>query len=627
MGSTRVVFTATLGELAEVPGTPFSYWTPKALRDLFQIHPPLDCDVAKQQDKLKIADTKVGLQNGDDLRFTRSWFEVPASEIASSREETATAKWVPLAKGGKPFYQDTDYVVNWAYNGREIREYRDPKGRRLSIPRNEAFYFRAALAWADVGGSQRLDLRHLPPGCIFAAESSHVAVPRVPEWTWALLALGSSNLSAVLFRSLDPLEHGRSVGTVAKLPVAPSVLPSNLLATLSHEAVDLLREWSTGDEAGTHAIKPWILQVWDKSQHSSCEETERPTTGHPLSHDFHWSNWESARAIRRLAPAGEHTILALAQTCVERERLLRQRIAQIKREIDDEVYRLYEISDEDRALIEIEIGKPPEAEAEGETEPAAEVELVPQGLMTAEEHIRRLIHYLAHLAIRADSDGILPLFDTYTADGRFDRGLAHRVREQLQGIFGEDTLPSAERDLQSALGKSLDDWLTIDFFDYHVGLHRLRPIVWQITSKNHGEPAFACFVYWHNLDGDTLRKVHEVYLRPVLEGAQREVERLLNDLTKLRAEQAPLRAVRDAERAYQSAEGRHRELQSLAERIQRLLQPQRLDVESRSAWVREKVNEIVARGYRPNRDYGVRVNIEPLKQARILPAAAERVKG
>jgi hypothetical protein len=43
--------------------------------------------------------------------------------------------------------------------------------------------------------------------------------------------------------------------------------------------------------------------------------------------------------------------------------------------------------------------------------------------------------------------------------------------------------------------------------------------------------------------------------------------------------------------------------------------------------VKEKVNEIVANGYNPNLDYGVRVNIEPLKQKGILPRGAERVRG
>jgi hypothetical protein len=71
MPNQRIVFTATLGELAEVPGTPFAYWAPKSLRDLFQKFPPLDRDVARQPDQPKIADVKQGLDTANDARFTR----------------------------------------------------------------------------------------------------------------------------------------------------------------------------------------------------------------------------------------------------------------------------------------------------------------------------------------------------------------------------------------------------------------------------------------------------------------------------------------------------------------------------------------------------------------------------
>jgi len=32
----RIVFTVRLGELAEVPGSPFAYWAPESLRGLFK---------------------------------------------------------------------------------------------------------------------------------------------------------------------------------------------------------------------------------------------------------------------------------------------------------------------------------------------------------------------------------------------------------------------------------------------------------------------------------------------------------------------------------------------------------------------------------------------------------------
>jgi len=91
--NTKHVYTVTLGELAEVPGSPYAYWASKSLRELFQKYPPLDRDVAGQKDKPKIADVKVGLTTGDDLRFTRYWWEVDLRSIAAGKGEVNQKKW------------------------------------------------------------------------------------------------------------------------------------------------------------------------------------------------------------------------------------------------------------------------------------------------------------------------------------------------------------------------------------------------------------------------------------------------------------------------------------------------------------------------------------------------------
>ncbi len=162
----------------------------------------------------------------------------------------------------------------------------------------------------------------------------------------------------------------------------------------------------------------------------------------------------------------------------------------------------------------------------------------------------------------------------------------------------------------------------------HVRLFRRRPVIWLITSNPRGgprrPPAFACFLAWERLDHDTLPKVWHVYLQPVLEGAQREVQQAEKRLATLRAQGGP--GLTQADQEYQQAAARQQELADLADRLKRLLQSHRLEVQSRSRWVVEKVNEIVAQGYRPCRDYGVRVNLEPLKQAGILPVEAAWVK-
>ena len=627
MANNRVVFTAKLGELAEIPGTPFAYWAPASLRELFQNYPPLDRDVAGMPDKPKIADVKVGLQTSDDLRFTRYWWEVPVEEIATSREETLRGKkWVPFAKGGRPFYHDIQLVVNWANDGEEI------KGFERAVVRNESFYFRPGLAWARMVTTSRMDFSMVPKGCIFShAGGGGQLFLSQSEALWSCCAVSNSALVFAAFKLMNPLAHGKETGVIARLFVSQDIFHNRMLLCLAHEAYDLLREWATGDETATVFIAPWVLQVWWRQRGRSDAEL-LPVTGHPLARDFAWSDWEGGRRVRQVLQEAcrEGVLGPLAAACTRWEETLRRRLEEIQRGIDEEVYRLYGIHEADRALIEAELGRPTEGDedenGDGE-EPGDEEGVAPEALLTPEEHIRRLVHYLAHEAVKEDPDGIVPLRDTYTAPGEFVRGLASRVREKLAELFGEAAMPTVEQELCEALDKALDEWLATDFFGYHTSLYRLRPIIWHITSRPRGIPAFGCFVYWHKLDADTLRKVREVYLRPVLEGTQREAERLAAQYAERRAAGAPARELREAERAWRQAEERAGELRDLSERIQRLLRRHGLSLTSRSAWVVEKVNEITAQGYRPNRDYGVRVNIEPLKQAGMLPADAARVRG
>ncbi len=644
MPHNRIVFTATLGELAEVPGSPFAYWAPRSLRELFRKYPPLDRDVAGMPEKEKIADVKQGLATADDLRFTCYWWEVPVEEIATSREETRQGKkWVPFAKGGRPFYHDIALVVNWGNDGEELR------GFSKAVIRNESFYFRPGLAWADIVSAPRLDMRVLPTGSIFAVGAHTLFVDDLFEYQWALVGWANSSAVWAIFHLMEPTAHHKHIGYVSKLPVSVRGLRSGPLSDLAREAHDLLREWTTGDEAGTGFVAPWIVQVV-RLQRAYLEAELRPITGHPLARDFSWSDWPSARAIREeLAKGSGHPVSLneLAAACVRWQEAVQARLAEIQRAIDDEVYRLYGISDEERALIEAELARREETEPEEEeseegaegSEAEAEEAGAPEGILPAEEHIRRLVHYLAHQAIREDPDGIVPLHDCYPIGAtEVERGLPYRVREKLKELFGSDALPQVEREIREALGRPLDEWLATEFFGYHVGLYRLRPVVWQVVppagpqrtrraSRQGGEVAFSVFVYWHRLDADTLRKIRFVYLQSALEAASREVQAAERRWAEAQATHAPGRTLEEAGRTMEAARARYEALRALADRLDGLLTPHTLEVQSRSDWVKEKVREIVREGYRPVRDYGVRVNIEPLKQAGILPRDAQRVRG
>ena len=624
------VFTVRLGELAEVPGSPYAYWAPKSLRELFQKYPPLDRDVAGQKDKPKIADVKQGLATADDLRFTRFWWEVDVDKIATSREETLTGKkWVPFARGSwlSKYFVDISMVVNWSNNGIEIKNYKSPNGKLLSRPQNEEYYFIEGLSWMTspqagtaIKKGMQLNVRYLPSGVIITSKVCGVFTRKID--LFGLLGLINSKAALLLMRFLG--EREVHVGLLAKLPIPFGDYGDSLIAILPKEAYCLLREWDTGNETSTQFILPWILQVW-----RGFDRNWKPVTGHPLARDFEWSEFESAKEIRGEGKkwSGEVSLIALANECVEREKKLRKRIEEIQKAIDEEVYRIYGISDEDRKLIEEELSGVgiEESKSDGDKSNSGEAEEEQLDIMPLEEHIKRLLSYLALEVMKEDADGIVPTSDMFI-EGRKELGLATRVIGKLKEEFGEGNLHRIEAEINQTLGMSIEEWFEKEFFNYHTTLYRLRPIIWQLSSEKfrqgRGNPAFTCFIYWRKLDEDTIPKVRQLYLKPVLNAVKAEVDQLSNEVQKVEG-----REKSKFEKRLDEAIKIYEELKLLDEALESLLKPHSLKVSSRSEWVKEKVNEIVSNGYKPNRDYGVRVNIEPLKQAKVVAKAAERVKG
>jgi hypothetical protein len=593
------VYTVKLGDLAEVPGSPYAYWAPKTLRELFQKYPPLDRDVAGQKDKPKIADVKQGLATGDDLRFTRFWWEVDTNIIATSRAETYHKKWVPYVKGGNPFYYDIQLVVNWLNNGEEIRNF------EKAVIRNGKFYFREGLAWALIAKSSesQFDMFLKPAGTIHDV-ASHSIFLDDSEKLFGLLGVFNSEILWRCFQLLDPTAHNRHIGYVSKLPIVNGVLNNQTLGVLATEAYTLLSEWDTGNEPSTQFIMPWLLQVWSGFSHDW-----KPVTNHPLAKDFQWADFKSAEEIRADENQWntEASIITLAEECVQRELKLRKRLDEIQNAIDDEVYRIYDISEEDRKLIEEELV------GEGSGEKTESEDVLP-----AEEHIKRLLSYFAHEVMKEDEDGIVPVSDMFLGTRR-EPGMATRAITKLRDEFGDDNLDRIETELTKVLKMSIEDWYAKEFFAYHATLYRLRPVIWQLSSEG---KAFSCFLYWHKLDADTIPKVRQLYLKPVFEAAKMEVETIKARLSKVEG-----REKRQVESEFESVLTKYEELKAFDAAFTNILKSHKLMVTSKSNWVMEKVAEITEQGYRPERDYGVRVNIEPLKQAGLMPKTADRVKG
>lgn len=198
---TALVYRLDPAELEELPGAPLAYWMPPQIRRLFHELPRLEANGAE---------VRQGLVTGDDFRFVRAFWEVSASAISRTREETFREKrWVPFAKGGEysPFYADMHLVVDWENDGERIRR----TGRKARV-QNTSYFFRPGLTWS-VRTTSGFGVRVLPRGCIF----SHMGNAAFPRGSARLLlACLTSRVVRVAMNFMVAAGEETTSGTAAK---------------------------------------------------------------------------------------------------------------------------------------------------------------------------------------------------------------------------------------------------------------------------------------------------------------------------------------------------------------------------------------------------------------------------
>ena len=111
------VFVSIQENFEKIPGKPVAYWASQSVIDAFANEKPLR----------EVASPKQGLATTDNNRFVRFWQEVAFNSIGFGYDSEGAAsskfKWFPLNKGGeyRKWYGNNDCVVNYQYDGKEIK--------------------------------------------------------------------------------------------------------------------------------------------------------------------------------------------------------------------------------------------------------------------------------------------------------------------------------------------------------------------------------------------------------------------------------------------------------------------------------------------------------------------------
>lgn len=281
------------------------------------------------------------------------------------------------------------------------------------------------------------------------------------------------------------------------------------------------------------------------------------------------------------------------------------RIRKLYAELNDEVYKLYDIPGHTRAIIEETLGdRPPEV-----LWPQMEGMNVEQKRM---EHVLRLLSYVVKRVLDADEDGIVPF-----ASVAGEVSVADRVHHELQTLFPKHDVGQIEVQIANELKKivkgyrrtnSIAEWLEKVFFAYHVDLYKNRPVIWHLASSQGTAPfAFGALVHYHRFDRNRMAKLRSHYLRDAIETFRREAA-LADKVGNAEARiewQARLEEALDFDRRLQWVQEGHHEGAEGGARDYRILTP----------WKSPKDRP---KGWDPDLDDGVQMNIEPLYKAGVL---------
>lgn len=545
------VFRCRQGDLKAIPGAPWVYWITPGLRRLFTTLPKLADDSPPRQ----------GLATADNFRFLRFWWEVGNKRIAygcaDAREARQSGKrWFPYMKGGNTrWLGDQEYIVNWGQDGAEIKEhilfrYSYLNGKWEWVVKNTEFYFRRGVTFPKIS-SGSFSARLSPGGFIFAEAGSSL----FPEDVYLVLAVMNSTFAVYALRLINPTVNFQ-VGDLARLPVPTQ--SSNTLHQLVEEAVGLARAESAEDETTYDFVAP------------PCWRTGPEDV------------W------RR-----------------------RARLAEVEAEIDEEVYRLYAISAEDRAAIEAELAEPA---AEGAEPEESEESDAPSCRELAEAWISYAVGVVlgrfvpgkegaigrgdfpeevaAGLRQLVDPDGVA------TLDEGHDDDLAAKVERALELMVGEEeVVPLLEAAGAGGEREGLRRYLARGFFKRHVKLYRKRPVYWLLQSPG---KSYGLYLFHERATRDTLYLLTgSRYLGARANG----VRQTIADLNE-RAASAEGREKRRLEKERESQENFLGDLEAFRRELQAVTSMQ--DERGRTV------------GWEPELDDGVLINLAPLH--RLMPS-------
>lgn len=443
-----------------IPGEPIVYWISDNFINNF-----------KQKAFNDIADSRVGLDTGNNENFLRLWFEPDYMQIefnATSVEQLHSIpgkKYVPHTKGGeyRKWYGNFEYVIAFdSLNYNLLME----SGNHLP---SRQFYFLEGMNWTRV--SSKFAVRYTSTGMVFNSACPTVFVKKKMEkYTLALL-----NTCVVKFY-LDLLSPtiNFQAGDVGKVPY---LYRRDLL-----EKIDDLTET--------------IIEISKKDWDSF--ETSWDFQNHPL-----------IRKVPTIAEAFDQWQVE----CDDRFNQLKANEEELNRIFID----IYGLQDELTPEVEDKDVTVRKADLERDIKSFISYAV---GCMFGRYSLD--VEGLAYaggewdaskyVTFAADKDNIIPISD----DEYFEDDIVGLFVKFVKTVYGSDTLDENLKFIADALGGKgqpkdvIRKYFLNGFYTDHCKMYHKRPIYWLFDSgKKNG---FKCLMYMHRYEPDILARIRTDYV-------------------------------------------------------------------------------------------------------------------
>ena len=547
-----------------IPEEPIVYWLPEKALLPYNNAEVLLGDVAAPC---------AGLATGDNNTFQRYWYEVFFENIGFGVQDVSetkcrTEKWYPCNSSGdfRKWYTDNLMVVNWQYNGKEIKNFRNAAGKLAARPQNTIRYFKEGLTWNKLSTS-RFAVKYKAPGFVFD-DTSRSAFPHdldlLPYYIGSLC-------SCVTFSYLQALDPTMSFtnGDLVRIPMVVDENKKDTVTKLVKECIEYSKtDWDSFEISWDFKEHPLI-----RTKPFTYKEMEED-----LRHNIHDMN-QMSEAYRRWQ---NECYLRFTELKKNEEELngIFINIYGLQDELTPEV------EDKDVTVCKADLGRDVRSFISYAVGCMfGRYSLDKEGLIYAGGDWNDTFQYYGgtfgdiesanvkwdgsytwkelgtpfyYLPMegknpldcwKVDADNVIPITD----EEYFSDDIVGRFVEFVRTVYGADTLEENLTFIANALGNKGDtsrevirNYFLKDFYADHLKVYQKRPIYWFFDSgKQNG---FKALIYMHRYDADTVGRVRtdylhraQKYVETAMQSAQYTIENATSSSEKSKATKAVIK--------------------------------------------------------------------------------------